>query len=209
MNSEYSYDIILMKFQEVKLKLKELLIKNRSYRRFYQEEKVDIQDLKEMISNVRFIPSAANLQPLEFILVNNEIKNKSIFKNLKWAGYIEDWDGPEQGERPSSYIVVLGNREISSYIDWDFGIALQTILLSAVEMGYGGCTIASFNKDNIRNLFNIPENYDILPIIAIGKPKEKVVIEEIKDNDIKYWRDEDQVHHVPKRSLNDLIFISG
>ena len=191
------------------MKLKELLMKNRSYRRFYQEEKVDIQDLKEMISNVRLIPSAANLQPLKFILVNNEKVNREIFKNLKWAGYIEDWDGPEHGERPSSYIVVLGNKEISSYINWDFGIALQTILLSAVEMGYGGCTIASFDKDNIRDLFKIPEHYDILCVIAIGKPKEKVVIEEIKDNNIKYWRDEDQVHHVPKRSLNDLIFTSG
>ena len=198
-----------MKFQGVKLKLKELLIKNRSYRRFYQKEKIDIKDLKEMISNVRLIPSAANLQPLKFILVNDGMKNKSIFKNLKWAGYIEDWDGPEQGERPSSYIVVLGNREISPYVDWDFGIALQTILLSAVEMGYGCCTIASFDKDNIRHLFKIPEHYDILCVIAIGKPKEKVVIEEVKDNNIKYWRDEHQVHHVPKRSLSDLIFISG
>ena len=97
------------------MKLKELLMKNRSYRRFYQEEKVDIQDLKEMISNVRLIPSAANLQPLKFILVNNEKVNREIFKNLKWAGYIEDWDGPEHGERPSSYIVVLGNKEISSF----------------------------------------------------------------------------------------------
>jgi len=198
-----------MKVQEVELKLKELLIKNRSYRRFYQEEKIDMQDLKDMISNVRFIPSAANLQPLEFILVNDETLNNAIFKNLKWAGYLKDWNGPDRGERPASYIIVLGNKEISSYIDLDFGIALQTILLSAVEMGYGGCTIVSFNKDNIRDIFKIPEHYDILCVIAIGKPKEKIVLEDVKDNDIKYWRDENQVHHVPKRTLNDLIFKSG
>jgi nitroreductase len=186
--------------------VRELLLKNRSYRRFYQQEKILSADLKDLIANVRISPSAANLQPLKFVLVNHRETNSRLFPYLKWAGYLKEWDGPGEGERPSAYIVILGDREQSGQFLWDSGIALQTILLSAVEKGFGGCAIASFNKNKVRELLRIPESLEIALVIALGKPKEKVVIDDVKDGDIKYWRDKDQVHHVPKRSPEDLIY---
>jgi len=186
--------------------LRELLIKNRSYRRFYQDVKITGDELKDMVENVRFTPSAANKQPLKFILVSDESMNREIFPHLKWAGYLPDWDGPGVGERPTAYIIMLGKRKESPNIDADYGIAMQTILLSAAEKGYGGCLIGSIDKDKIRRLLDIPDELEISVIIALGKPKEKVVIDDVKNGDIKYWRDEQQIHHVPKRSLENLIF---
>ena len=188
------------------MKFRDLLQKNRSYRRFYQGKKIELETLKEIISNVRLAPSPANLQPLKFVIVNHDEMNEKIFKHIKWAGYLNDWDGPEQGEKPSAYIIMLGNRKSSAYIDWDYGISLQTILLSSVDKGYGGCAIAAFNKKKVRELLEIPVEFELALVIALGKPKEKVVIDDVKINDIKYWRDEKQVHHVPKRRTDDLIY---
>lgn len=188
------------------MNVRELLLKNRSYRRFFQEEKITTQELLAIVESTRYAPSPANKQPLQFILVNRDEYNNMLFPHLNWAAYLKDWQGPEEGERPAAYLVMLGDRSMSPFIDWDYGIALQTILLSAVEMGYGGCAIASFNKEKVRELFNIGETFEIPGVIALGKPKESVVIDDAKDGDIKYWRDEEQVHHVPKRVLGDLIY---
>ncbi len=184
---------------------RELLIKNRSYRRFFQEEKIGIDILKEIVENIRFTPSPANLQPLRFVIIQNPEMNRKIFVHLKWAAYLTDWDGPGEGERPSAYIVITGNRNLSPHIAWDYGIALQTLQLSAAEKGYGACAIVSCNKDKIRELLEIPQELEIACVLALGKPKEKVVIDDVKDGNIKYSRDKNQVHHVPKRSLDDLI----
>jgi nitroreductase len=193
------------------MSLKELLLKNRSYRRFHQDETIDISILKEMVENARISPSPSNLQPLKFIIVNDPEINRKIFPLLKWAGFLKSWIGPEEGERPSAYILLLGNRKINTHLEWDYGIALQTILLTATEKGFGGCAIASCDRDKLQQLLEIPKNLEIGCVVSLGKPKEKVVLEEVKDNDIKYWRDEDEVHHVPKRSLDDLILkiVSG
>ena len=188
------------------MNVRELLLKNRSYRRFFQEEKITTNELLTIVESTRYAPSPANKQPLQFILVNRDEYNNMLFPHLNWAAYLKDWQGPEEGERPAAYIVMLGDRSMSPFIDWDYGIALQTILLSAVEMGYGGCAIASFNKEKVRELFNIGEALEIPGVIALGKPKESVVIDDAKDGDIKYWRDDEQVHHVPKRILGDLIY---
>ncbi len=185
---------------------KELLIKNRSYRRFYEGEAIEMQVMRDMVENIRYTPSPANLQPLKFILVNNPVMRSKVFECLKWAAYLKEWDGPPEGERPSAYIVVLGNRGLSGYVAWDFGIALQSLQLSAVDKGYGACAIVSCDKDKLRELFQIPQELEIGVVLALGKPKESVVIDEVKNGDIKYWRDSTEVHHVPKRSLEELIF---
>lgn len=187
------------------MNLRELLLKNRSYRRFFQEERISTEELLSFVESTRFTPSPANKQPLQYILVNREEYNNLLFPHLNWAAYLKDWQGPREGERPSAYIVMLGDRSMSPFIDWDYGIALQTMLLSAVEVGYGGCAIASFNKEKVRELFNVDERFEIPGIVAFGKPKETVVVDDAEDGDIKYWRDEKEVHHVPKRVLNDLI----
>ena len=186
--------------------LKDLVLKNRSYRRFYQEEKISKEELLEWIDLARLTSTGANLQNLKYVVVNEEEKNEKVFKELKWAGYLKDWDGPEEGEKPSAYIVMLVDTEIGTNIFWNHGLAAQSILLGATEKGFGGCMIASYNKENIKNALGISDRYDTLMVIALGKPKEEVVLDEIgEDGDIKYWRDENKVHHVPKRRLEDIV----
>ena len=185
--------------------LKELILKNRSYRRFYQDYQISKETLKELVELARLCPSAANLQILRFMLINSKEESEKVFSCLGWAGYLKDWDGPEEGEKPSAYIVILSNKPDWAYIKSDVGIVSQSILLGAVEMGLGGCMFGSVQKDKLRKFFSITEEYEIQLVIALGKPKEKIVIDEVKDNDIKYWRDENDVHHVPKRNLEDLI----
>jgi nitroreductase len=186
--------------------IRDLILKNRSYRRFYEEEKIEMDTLKELVDLARLSASAANFQPLKYILSCDPEKNEKIFPNLGWAGYLKDWPGPSEGERPTGYIIILRDKEISHPIQVDHGIAAQSILLGAAEKGLGGCMMASIKKDRLREVLNIPELYDILLVIALGKPKEKITIEEIgPENDIKYFRDDQDVHHVPKRTLDDII----
>ena len=186
--------------------LKDLIKKNRSYRRFYENKKISKKTLREIIDLARLSASAANRQPLKYIITTSKEVNKKIFKELSWAGYISDWDGPQKGERPAAYITILGDKDITKNYWDDPGIAAQSILLGAVEKNLGGCILGAINKENIRIKLNIPEKFQILYVIALGKPKEKVVIDSSSDKgDIKYWRDENKVHHVPKRDLSEII----
>jgi nitroreductase len=185
--------------------LKDLILRNRSYRRFYQEVPISLETLKELVDLARLSASAANRQPLKYILSNSPEMNARIFPYLAWAGYLKDWGGPKEGEKPSAYIVVLGDKTITQIFGCDHGIAAQSILLGAVEKGLGGCIIGSVRRSELSQELNIPEQYEILHVIALGKPKEQVVIEPVEDGNIKYWRDEQGIHHVPKRSLDDII----
>ncbi len=195
----YTYLNILMT-------LRELVIRNRSYRRFYQDESIDLSTLRQLVDLARLSASGSNLQPLKYILSRGAVMNASIFPHLAWAGYLKDWPGPPEGERPSAYIIILGDRKISRTPGCDHGIAAQSILLGAAEMGLGGCMIGSIKREALRKDLNIPPGYDILLVIALGKPREKVRIEDAgPGGDIKYWRDEEGIHHVPKRSLDDII----
>jgi nitroreductase len=189
--------------------LKDLILKNRSYRRFYQDTPISINTLREIVNLARLSASGSNKQALKYILSCDPKKNTIIFPNLAWAGYLTDWRGPEEGERPSAYIIILGDKKISPSFGCDHGIAAQSILLGATEKGLGGCMIGSVQKGDLRQALGIPENYEILLVIALGKPKETVVLDAVSpDGDIKYWRDEQGVHHVPKRSLDEIIIES-
>jgi nitroreductase len=186
--------------------LRDLIVKNRSYRRFYQEVPIARETLKELVDLARLSASAANLQPLKYILSCEPGDNTLIFACLRWAGYIKDWRGPAEGERPSAYIIILGDTRISTGFLCDHGIAAQSIMLGAVEKRLGGCILAAVQRTKLAKLFHIEEHYEILLVLALGKPREKVVLEKVgADGDIKYWRDEKQVHHVPKRALSDII----
>ena len=184
--------------------IENIIKRSRSYRRFYERYKVDETTLKELVDLARLCPSAANLQPLKYVLSFDASKNDLIFPALTWAGYLKDWAGPEKGEKPSAYVVILGDKDISKSFDCDSGIASQSILLGAVEKGLGGCILGSINRDLLRKNLNIPELYDVLLVIALGRPKEKVVLVEVKQG-IKYFRDKNSIHHVPKRSLKEVI----
>ncbi|WP_439184010.1 nitroreductase family protein [Carboxylicivirga taeanensis] len=185
--------------------LKDLILKNRSYRRFYQNEPVELDTLRELVDLARLSPSARNAQPLKYFISNSSDLNDKIFPHLSWAGYFKDWPGPEKGEQPAAYIVVLNDTDISSNYFCDDGIATQSILLGAVEKGLGGCIIGSLNRLQLQRVLRLSDNLKIVHIIAIGKPKEEVHIEQVQEGNIKYWRDVQQVHHVPKRDLKDII----
>ena len=186
--------------------IRDIVLKNRSYRRFEENCAVERSTLKELVDLARLSPSAANLQPLKYILSCNREKNSKIFHNLKWAGYLKDWPGPQEGERPPAYIIILGDTEICKKFDCDHGIAAQSILLGATEKGLGGCMIGSVDREGLRKTLDIPSRYEIFLVLAIGRPKEKVKIETAESGgDIKYWRDEKSTHHVPKRKLEDII----
>ena len=190
--------------------IEDLIRRNRSCRRFFQNHPVSIEVLKGLVNLARLSASAANLQPLRYILSVDPEKNARIFPCLGWAAYLKDWSGPEEGERPSGYIIILAETEkANEHIGCDYGIASQSILLGAREKGLSGCMIGSIKRQQLRDVLNIPEPLKILLVIAIGKPKEDVVIEAIgPDDDIKYWRDDKGIHHVPKRSLEDVILDS-
>jgi nitroreductase len=186
--------------------IEDLIRQNRSYRRFHQEVPVQIETLRAMVDLARMSASAANKQPLKYILSSDRETNARIFPHTRWAGYLKDWGGPAEGERPAAYIVILGDTEISKSFGCDHGIAAQSIMLGATERGLGGCIIASIAREELRETLDIPERYEILLVLALGKPKETVVLEEVgPDGDIKYYRDAEDVHHVPKRSLGELV----
>lgn len=188
------------------MKLRELVLRNRSYRRFYQEIPIDPETLNQLVDLARLSASASNLQPLKYILSCEEHKNTSVFPHLAWAGYLKEWTGPYEGEKPSAYIIILGDKNISESFGCDHGIAAQSILLGATERGFGGCMIGSIRREGLRQAMKIPAHFEILLVIALGKPRETVEIEAIgPDGDIKYWRDDEDIHHVPKRSLDEIV----
>ncbi len=187
------------------MNLKDLVYGTRSYRRFDESYQIDRKQLEDLVDLARMSASAANRQPLKYLLYNTPSDCRRIFPSLAWAGYLKDWEGPAGGERPSAYIIVLGDKEITESFNVDHGIAAQSIMLGATEAGIGGCMIASIKREALRDELHIPGNLEILLVLALGKPVENVVIDEVTHNDIKYWRDGNGIHHVPKRSLDDLI----
>lgn len=185
--------------------LKSLILKNRSYRRFDESHSISRDDLLEMVDAARLSASARNAQPLKYFISYEKDMNEKIFPNLAWAGYLVDWPGPIPGERPSAYIVQLHDTTFGDNYWCDDGIAAQSMLLTATEKNLGGCIIASVRKESLAKVLQLPDHLHIIKVIALGKPIEKVVLEDIKEGNFRYWRDENGVHHVPKRSLEELV----
>ncbi len=186
--------------------IQDLVLQNRSYRRFQESIPIEEGTLRDLVKLARFAPSGANLQPLKYLLSSEPAQNRKIFPCLNWAGYLKNWPGPIKGERPSAYMVIIGDTEIAKDFGCDQGIAAQTILLGAAEKGLGGCIIGSIKRDSLRKALNIPDQFEVLLVLALGKPKEEVVIEAVApDGDVRYWRDEKGVHHVPKRAMENII----
>jgi nitroreductase len=186
--------------------LKDMILKSRSIRRFHGDKEIQLSQLRELVDLARLTPSGGNRQPLKYILSCTKEMNHQVFETIGWAGYLKDWEGPIPAERPTGYIIMLRDKSLTKTMTIDEGIAAQSIFLGATEMGLGGCFIGNINKENLIKALDISEDYEVALIIALGYPKEEVVIEEMKeDGDVRYWRDERQVHHVPKRSLDDII----
>jgi len=191
--------------------IKTLILKNRTCRRFKNSVSISQEELKTLIDLARLSPSPRNRQSLKFFISNSEESNNIIFPTLSWAGALSNWKGPAENEKPSAYIIILGDHSIlpkveKSYHEVASGIVTQSILLGAVEKGYGGCTIAAIQRTVLRKELNIPEHLEILLVLALGVPNETVVIEDMPDNEnYNYWRDKNLIHHVPKRHLDEIV----
>ncbi len=180
--------------------LRDLVVKNRSYRRWHQDVPIDSETLRELIDMARLSPSAANRQALKFILSNDPQKNALIFPNLRID------NNPIEGERPSAYVIILHDTRIPAWAHADLGIAAQTIHLGAVEKGFGGVMVGNIDRDGLRKALKIPSYYDILLVLALGKPNEEMIIEDVgPDGNTQQWWDENRVRHVRKRVLDDII----
>ena len=179
---------------------KDLVKRARSFRRFDNSHIICLETLHDIIDTAHWTPSAANRQPIGFFISNEKSKNDEIFPCLAWAAYLTDWQGPEPHEQPTAYIILFTDNQFAPHVNYDLGIIAQTIQLAATEKELGACMIASFDKNKLKKIVNLPEDNVILLVIALGKPVEKVVLEEVdRDASIKYYRDEQGVHHVPKK----------
>ncbi len=187
------------------LSFKTLVLRTRSYRRFDPARRVRPSELRRLVNLARLAGSGANRQPLKYLPICDAPSRARIFPCLAWAGYLTNWSGPADGERPTAYIVVLGDTTIRPEPGCDHGIAAQTIMLGATEMGLGGCMIGSINRERLRSEFQIPDRYVILLVLALGKPSERVVLETARGGAIRYWRDARGGHHVPKRPLSEVL----
>jgi nitroreductase len=187
------------------MNFKEIVLQTRSYRRFNEADRIGREKLVKLVGLARFSPSATNRQSLKYLVYASSEECDVIFPATAWAGYLKEWPGPEPGERPTGYIIMLGDTEIKDTFGIDHGIAAQTIMLGATVMGFGGCMIGSLKKDMLRNNLGIDSRYEILLVLALGRPVEKIVMDEIKDGDYKYWRESDGTHHVPKRTLKEVL----
>lgn len=189
--------------------MQEIIAKTRTFRRFIQKERISLTTLEELIDLARLGGSARNGQPWQYMMINTPELCAKVFPFLGWAGYLTDWKGPVEGERPSAYILCLLNKQrlkgSESEAQFDLGVATQNLLLGAMEKRIGGCRIGAFNPQ-LASLFDMPDHLQLSLVVALGKPRETVILEECKnDEDIRYWRDEHGVHHVPKRTLESCL----
>ncbi|MBG0789265.1 MAG: nitroreductase family protein [Desulfovibrionaceae bacterium] len=188
------------------MNFRELVERNRTRRKFDQSRPMDEQVLVDLVELTRFTPSGANKQPLKYAVTADPGLCAEVFPLLGWAAYLKDWNGPEEGQRPTGYVVVMLDKQVADTPGCDHGIAGQTIMLGAVEKGFGGCIIATVNRRKLAGLLDLPDHLEILLVLALGVPAQEVVVEALPlGGDIKYWTGEDGRHHVPKRSLEELL----
>lgn len=183
----------------------EIALKRRAIRRF-KNIPLPYEILEKCVDAARLAPSAANRQPLEYIIVDDEQLLPKVFDTLKWAAYIRPAGDPPPAHRPMAYIVVLIKRGVGyeTLENYDAGLAVENMILVALEEGIGSCCNSSININGLRELLNIPEDYIISLVLALGYPDESPVVEEFREPP-KYWQDKDNVLHVPKRGLKDIL----
>lgn len=192
--------------EKTQYKFADIVLKNRSFRKFQSDRPVSLEQLEKLIDLARTTPSSKNLQPLMFLPLVSKEHTEFVFSKLKWAWHLKDWSGPAEDEKPPAYIIVFLDTTKNVHAEIDTGICSQTILLGAVESGLGGCMIRTVNRYDIIKYFNLPQSYELMLVIAIGEPKQEVRLTEIgPDGKTEYFEDQQGVHYVPKRSLNDII----
>lgn len=179
-------------------------ITDRRTIRKYAQKKVPEEKLLKCVDAARLSPSSANSQPLKYVIVNNQELLKEVFRTLSWAGYLPDYQ-PSEEEMPRAYVVILLDKSIHQNYGHDAGIAAMGISMIAFDEGLGSCILGSVNREKLRKILNIPYGLDVVLVVALGYPAENPVVDKVKDGDTKYWLDENEVLHVPKRDLEDIV----
>ncbi|MFC1951296.1 nitroreductase family protein [Chloroflexota bacterium] len=184
--------------------IKDLILKTRSVRRFYQDVPIEVDTLRQLVDLARYAPSATNMQPLKYIICCDPKWNEKIFPHLGIGN--EECESPAEGERPSAYIIILHDTTIAMHGRIDHGIAAQYVMLGATEMGLGGFMLGYIQREKIAEVLGLTDRYKVLLVVALGKPKEEVVLETVgPDGNTSWWHDSDGVHHIPKRKLDEII----
>ena len=188
--------------------LRNLVLQARSYRRFIEADPIPPQLVRELIDLVRFVPSAANQQPLRYRIVTDPAECNLVFPHTKWAGALKNWPGPQPGQRPTAYVVILAAAGKTPATD--VGIAAQTLQLAATAHGYAACMLGAIDRPSIHAALGLPKDLDIQLLVALGRPGETITLEPLPESgSTAYWRSEDQTHHVPKRSLDEVLVSRG
>lgn len=185
--------------------LRALMMENRTVRRFIEDRIITRDTLEKLVELTRYCASGRNAQPLKYVIVDDEVVRREIYPALKWAGYYTDWDGPEEGERPSAYIIQCLDTKYGNDCLCDDGLQLEAMTLGMHTLGLAGCIIKAFNLPLISEILNLEQRFVPRYVLALGYPAEEVRIEDIEDDDFKYYRTPDGVHHVPKRGLSELL----
>lgn len=207
--AELMYNFTINRKRQVYSMLKDLLKASRSFRGYDMSRIVTREELMELVDHTRYAPSSVNGQPLRYYLVHEKEEVAAVQSLTLWAKALKDITLPHEGKYPTAFIVICQDTDRSpnmARFTRDVGIVAQTILLAAAERGLGGCMIGSFNPDKVAATLNLTENLKPMLVVAIGKPDETVVLTDVgEDGSVKYYRDENDVHYVPKRSLEDIL----
>jgi len=185
----------------------EKIVERRTIRK-YTKESVPNDVLEKCVDAARLSPSGMNRQPLKYIIVNDEKLLVEVFSTTSWAGYLPDYE-PSEEEMPRAYIMVLLDKEIRKNYGHDAGIAVMSISMVAYEEGLGSCVLGAIERAKLRRVLNIPDNLEIVLAVALGHPAESPIVDKAKNGDIKYWLDNNNVLHVPKRELKDIVKWNG
>jgi nitroreductase len=188
------------------MKVYDAILSRRSIRRFHQQH-ISLETVKKCVNAARLAPSAANLQPLEYCVVTDKELCTKLFEALHWAAYLQPPWTPKENERPTAYIVVLVKDTKNPYYERDVGLATENIILAAEGEGLGSCILCNIERTRIQEICNIPLAFAIDSVIALGHKAESPVVEDMTDS-VKYWRDQQDVLHVPKRKLEDIIHVN-
>jgi nitroreductase len=182
----------------------DIIVSRRTIRQF-RPEPVPRETLEDLVDAARLAPSAANLQPLEFIIVDDRPLCGQVFPCLKWAAYIAPGGDPKPGQEPAAYIVTLVNTAVrEKMFEYDVGAAMENMILSALGEGIGSCWLLSIDRDRLKALLAVPDGYRLDSVLALGYPAEEPAVEDLKDSQ-RYWKDAAGRLHVPKRTLASVL----
>lgn len=185
----------------------EKIVVRRTIRR-YTKESVPKDVLEKCVDAARLSPSGMNRQPLKYIIVDDKELLAEVFGTTSWARYLPDYE-PSEEEMPRAYIIVLLDKEIRKNCGHDAGIVVMSISMVAYEEGLGSCILGAIERAKLRRILDVPDNLEIVLAVALGYPAENPIVDKVKNGDIKYWLDNNNVLHVPKRELKDIVKWNG